>query len=597
MVAPNERDFAGFRIVRPLELGERASVWEAERVDSGESVAIETLAGDAAKDADVRDWFTEAWEAAAELAHPNVVTVTEVGEQDGVPFAVWTPVTGTTLAWTLEADGALEPEAAADLVTQIGGALEAAHEAGIIHGTLSPSSVVVEERDGAAHAYVSGFGRVEGDRREDLRELGAILETMLGGGASETGGVESGADDEQEPAAEVAVDALRKALDGVVATAGKDGYRTAAELVTAAQAAISWQGETATSGDDGLDGSSRRSPVRGMLKALALIVAVVLLVVVFSDGDDDSTSSDSGIATADATSTATAPDATAPTDEVPTFTPPPIAVPGFPAGVSARESTVYVVTRESGELSAFDQASGERTLGPVDLGGGAEGVTVVDGVVWATLPGSDAVARVPLGSTDPVVETIDVGAAPSSLIGAFGSIWVVDEGSAELSRISLEGGAATSTPLDAQEPRGIAFGLGSLWISDAAGGVLRVDPADPTKQEPFEAGAGARGILVVDDHVWVADSNDGFVTEIDPASGESREIEVGGSPRELAADPTRLWVSNGDGYVSSIELDSEGVQEIDLNGAGGSPQGIAVGTQVWTTTGSGDSLVAVAPGE
>src|SRR6478752_2647249 len=98
MARPEERDFAGFRIVRPLALGELASVWEAEDAETGEVVAIETLAGDATRDEDVREWFTEAWELVADLDAPGIVTVASIGEQDGVPFAVRKPAGETTLA-------------------------------------------------------------------------------------------------------------------------------------------------------------------------------------------------------------------------------------------------------------------------------------------------------------------------------------------------------------------------------------------------------------------------------------------------------------------------------------------------------------------
>lgn len=599
-MASADRDFAGYRIIRPLELSGRASVWEAEERESGRTVAIETLAGDAAHDADVREWFSEAWGAAAEVDHPNVVTVEELGDEEGVPFAVRTPAGGTTLARRIAVHGSFEPAEAVTLLEQIGSGIEAAHEAGVVHGTLSPAAVIVAERDGSHHAYVTGFGRAEGDRREDVRELGSILAAMLG---------DRGAPGEEHAQTQTPADERAEALAGVVATAREDGYRTAAELVAAASTAIGR--EPGSAHDFAVEGAERqpdredeeagaRSSGSGRRRILAVVAlaAVVAVVVIVTGGGDEESASPEADSTSVVDTTTEASTTTSAPDEPPVSPPPaPIAVAGFPVGVAAREATVYAVTRESGVLNAFDQASGESTLAPVDLGDGAEDLTVVDGVAWATLPGSDSLARIDLAAAEPVAETIAVGSAPSGVIGALGSIWVVDEGSAELSRVPLGGGTAEAVPLDAEEPRGIAFGLGSLWVTDAAGRVIRVDPDAPEAQEAFEVGTEPRGVLVVDDHVWVANTGDGTVTELDPASGESREIEVGGSPRELAADPERLWVTNGDGFVSSVELDSDGVEEIDLSGAGGSPQGIAVGEQVWATTGGGDSLVAVASGE
>ncbi|MEO7198020.1 MAG: hypothetical protein ABIZ50_06065, partial [Solirubrobacterales bacterium] len=139
------RDFAGYRISRPLELGDRASVWEATDLESGRDVTIETLAGEAASDTDVCEWFSEAWRAVASLEHSRIVRVEKVDEQEGVPFAVRTPAGGLTLAKRLAVRGPLEPEDAVTLLAQIGGALDAAHKAGIVHGTLGPECVLVED--------------------------------------------------------------------------------------------------------------------------------------------------------------------------------------------------------------------------------------------------------------------------------------------------------------------------------------------------------------------------------------------------------------------------------------------------------------------
>ncbi len=177
MARPEERDFAGFRIVRPLELGERASVWEAEDPETGEPVAIETLAGEAARDEVVSEWFAEAWELAAEIEGRGVVRVLEVGEQEGVPFAVRAPAGEMTLADRLEGGGPLAPGAALQVLTDVAEALETAHHGGVVHGDLGPGAVVLDEQ---GRAYLAGFGRREGDRREDVRLLGELLVDMLG---------------------------------------------------------------------------------------------------------------------------------------------------------------------------------------------------------------------------------------------------------------------------------------------------------------------------------------------------------------------------------------------------------------------------------
>lgn len=592
------RDFAGYRIVRPLELSPRASVWEAERLDSGDAVAIETLAGEAARDADVREWFAEAWGAVAEIVLPGVVGVSELGEQEGVPFAVRTPASGTTLARRISVHGPLEPAAAVALLRRLAAALDACHDTGVVHGTLGAGCVIVgSEND--VDARLSGFGRAEGDRREDLRDLGAILATMLGGerAASGTGAAVEEAGDP------------RAALEEVLARSRNDGYSSAAELAAAATAAIGDQEAgagfeaplaaehtgAATTGDDAGD----EAPPRRLLPALvALAVVIAGILIVVGGGDDDSTPGGSGGGD-EPTATTPAPiagggDSTGAEPDAGVGAPPPITVKGFPVGVAARDSTVYVTTRESGKLLGFDQTFGDRTIGPVDLGAAAKDVTVVEGVAWVTLPGSDQVARVDLEPDEPVVERLDVGADPTGLVAAYGSIWVADQGSGELSRIPLDGSEVKSVALEKSGPRSVAFGMGSLWISHAGGTVTRLDPRS-MQQRSFDVGPDPRGVIVVDERVWVANSGDGTLTRLDPQTGDTRQVEVGGAPRKIAAEPDRLWISNEAGYVTALDLASEETSNIDLSGSGGPPEGVSVGEQVWVTTGAGNSLVAVAP--
>ena len=65
---------------------------------------------------------------------------------------------------------------------------------------------------------------------------------------------------------------------------------------------------------------------------------------------------------------------------------------GFPIGVAAQDGVVYAATREGASLDGFDEETGARVLGPVELPGDARDVTVVNGVAWATV-GGDGVSR------------------------------------------------------------------------------------------------------------------------------------------------------------------------------------------------------------
>lgn len=584
MSDPEQRDFAGFRIVRPLELSERASVWAAEDPGSGAIVAIETLAGDAARDEHVAEWFTEAWELAAGLADPAIVTVLSVGEQDGVPFAVRSPAGEMTLAERLDRGGPLSAGAALQVLAEIGGALEAAHDGGVVHGALGPASVVLDEH---GRAHLAGFGRREGSRREDVAALGALLVAMLGepgeaGAGEPTTGDAPDAVAGAKPSDPVATgwEAAQAEVLRAVGRAGAAGeYARAADLVATARAA---RPQAAPGG-----------PGRGRLWAVvagiaALVVIAVLLVLLIGGDDEGEGGSEPTVASTSATDAPTP--ATGPSR--------PITVRGFPVGVAASDGVIYAVTRDGGSLDGFDEATGERILGPVGFDGEGGDVTVFNGAAWVTEGPAGAVARVDLGTDQPAATTIETGGEPGALTGARGAIWVIDPGGRRLLRLPSDAGADTEPEafdLDAADPTAIAFGLGSLWITDGAGKLLRIDPDDPSQQRAFDVGGSPAGVAIAGGTVWITDAARGSVLAFDPESGSSGlELPVGGEPDDLAADGEHLWVANADGYVTMVDLDSGAIQQIDLSGAGGSPRSIAVGDQVWVATGAGDTLVAIA---
>ena len=120
----------------------------------GRSVAVKILRADLAEQPRARRRFETEAHAAARLAHPNVVTVFDSGEDDGIPFLVMERLPGRTLADELAA-GPLPLERARAVVREVLSALAAAHAAGIIHRDIKPGNVLLTE-DG--HVKVSDFG-------------------------------------------------------------------------------------------------------------------------------------------------------------------------------------------------------------------------------------------------------------------------------------------------------------------------------------------------------------------------------------------------------------------------------------------------------
>ena len=155
-----------YRLTKRIDEGGAGEVWQArdERLDR--DVAIKIL-GPTADEA-FRERFADEARRAASVLHPNVVTVFDEG-RDGVDaFMVMELVRGRTLRDVVADRGPLRPHEAARLVAQIAAALDAAHEAGVIHCDVKPANVIVDQQ-GTAKLTDFGIARAaRGPREHEL---------------------------------------------------------------------------------------------------------------------------------------------------------------------------------------------------------------------------------------------------------------------------------------------------------------------------------------------------------------------------------------------------------------------------------------------
>jgi serine/threonine-protein kinase len=117
-------------------------------------VAIKILPAVHAADAESVRRFEKEAQAVASLAHPNVVPLFDVGEQEGIRYAVAELVAGETLRARL-AGGPLFPKEAAEIAAQIAEGLSAAHQKGIVHRDIKPENIVLTP---SGHARILDFG-------------------------------------------------------------------------------------------------------------------------------------------------------------------------------------------------------------------------------------------------------------------------------------------------------------------------------------------------------------------------------------------------------------------------------------------------------
>jgi tRNA A-37 threonylcarbamoyl transferase component Bud32 len=136
-----------YRILEPIGAGGSSQVYLAQDTALGREVAIKVLDPHAAADGTLRKLFVKEARALAQLTHPNIVGVFDVGEVDSLPFIVMEYVAGSSLKQRIERTGALPLSDAVRLTDEIANGLAFAHSRGIIHADLKPSNILLDQND------------------------------------------------------------------------------------------------------------------------------------------------------------------------------------------------------------------------------------------------------------------------------------------------------------------------------------------------------------------------------------------------------------------------------------------------------------------
>lgn len=195
-----------YRLLRQVGAGGAARVYVAEDGRLGRRVAVKILSRHLTEDAEQVQRFRQEAEWMSMLAHPNLLTILEVGEDDGRHYIVSEYIEGETLRSRL-GSGAMSPREACSTAIGIARGLAAAHELWIVHRDLKPENVMlwagwhVKILDFGVAKLVGGARRttpgmvlgtlqylapeqVRGeavDPRTDLWSLGILLREMLEG--------------------------------------------------------------------------------------------------------------------------------------------------------------------------------------------------------------------------------------------------------------------------------------------------------------------------------------------------------------------------------------------------------------------------------
>ncbi|MFN2590336.1 MAG: protein kinase, partial [Actinomycetota bacterium] len=154
------REIGGYRIESVIGRGGMGVVYLAEHLRLKRKVALKVLPPDLAGDELFRDRFIHESELAASLDHPNIVDIHDAGEADGLLYLAMRYVRGSDLKTLIARDGPLEPPRVVALLTQVAGALDAAHQLGLVHRDVKSANILVQPPTPSLgeHAYVTDFG-------------------------------------------------------------------------------------------------------------------------------------------------------------------------------------------------------------------------------------------------------------------------------------------------------------------------------------------------------------------------------------------------------------------------------------------------------
>jgi tRNA A-37 threonylcarbamoyl transferase component Bud32/tetratricopeptide (TPR) repeat protein len=165
---PTIRKFGHFELIEQLGVGGFGTVWKARDTELDRAVAIKIPRKNQLEPEELEKFFREA-RAAAQLKHPNIVSVHEVGRQDDTVFIVSDLIRGVPLDEWLAARP-ITARQSAELCDTLTDAVEHAHQAGVIHRDLKPGNILL---DGAGEPHVMDFGLAK-------REAGEVTMTVEG---------------------------------------------------------------------------------------------------------------------------------------------------------------------------------------------------------------------------------------------------------------------------------------------------------------------------------------------------------------------------------------------------------------------------------
>ena len=196
-----------YEVLEMIGTGGMATVYEARCKLLNRKVAIKVLKDEFSNDAEFIKRFQVEAQSAASLSHPNIVSIYDVGNEDGLHYIVMELIKGKTLKEVIREEGKLSWDIATNIASQIASGLEQAHKNHIVHRDIKPHNIIIT-KDGVAkvtdfgiakavsNSTINAYGTTVGsvhyfspeharggytDEKSDIYSLGVVLYEMSTG--------------------------------------------------------------------------------------------------------------------------------------------------------------------------------------------------------------------------------------------------------------------------------------------------------------------------------------------------------------------------------------------------------------------------------
>lgn len=162
-----------YEIISKIGSGGMADVYKAKDHKLNRLVAVKVMKAEFSEDRGFIAKFRKEAQAAAGLAHPNVVNVYDVGEDNGIYYIVMELVKGITLKDYITRKGKLTVREATSIAIQVSLGLEAAHNSNIVHRDVKPQNIIIST-DGKVKLSDFGIARAASSNTISSNVMGSV---------------------------------------------------------------------------------------------------------------------------------------------------------------------------------------------------------------------------------------------------------------------------------------------------------------------------------------------------------------------------------------------------------------------------------------